>query len=303
MMNLQVILIDHFVAELERSYQRTYGLLRPDYANVLTWCGYQALENIANSDALYHDMEHTMMVGLVGQEILRGKHLIEGGVSPEDWLHYMLGILFHDIGYVRGVCRRDRIGVYATGVGDETVSLPIDGTDAALTPYHVDRSKLFVTERFTETTLAEVDAERIASYIELTRYPVPDESAYLDTRGFSGLTRAADFIGQLADPGHLRKMPALFYEFEETGANRQTGYRNPGDMRSKYARFFWDTVHPYIAEAIGYLQLTQEGKQWIANLHSHIFAVEHAGSVLASDHWLGALTRTEGSASSRDTRP
>ena len=27
--------------------------------------------------------------------------------------------------------------------------------------------------------------------------------------------------------------------------------------------------------AIEYLQLTQEGKQWIANLHSHVFALEH----------------------------
>jgi len=32
------------------------------------------MENIANSDAPYHDMNHTIMVTLVGQEILRGKH-------------------------------------------------------------------------------------------------------------------------------------------------------------------------------------------------------------------------------------
>lgn len=287
MMNLQCILIDHFVSELDDTYRRTYGLLNPEYANVLSWCGYQALENIANSDALYHDMEHTMMVALVGQEILRGKHLIEGGVAPGDWLHCMLGILFHDIGYVRGVCRGDRIGMYATGVGDETVEVSTDGTDAVLTPYHVDRSKLFVRERFSEAALAEVDAERIASCIEMTRYPIPDDEAHRDTKGFPGLTRAADLIGQLADPGHLRKMPALYCEFEEIGANRENGYRNPGDMRRKYARFFWDAVHPYITDALRYLQITQEGKQWIANLHSHVFAVEHAGSVLDSGHWLG----------------
>jgi hypothetical protein len=32
---------------------------------------------------------------------------------------------------------------------------------------------------------------------------------------------------------------------------------------------------------LSYLRLTQEGKQWVANLHSHIFAVEH------SDYRLG----------------
>ncbi len=287
MMNLQSILIDHFVRELEAAYHRTYGLLHPEYGNVLAWCGHQALENIANSDALYHNMEHTMMVTLVGQEILRGKHLIQGGVTPNDWLHYILALLFHDIGYVRGVCRLDTVGEYATGIGEQTVSIPAQGTDAALTPFHVDRSKMFVRERFGNNSLADVDAERVASCIEMTRFPVPDDEAHRDTQGYPGLTRAADFIGQIADPGHLRKIPALFYEFEETGANRETGYNNPGDMRHKFGPFFWEMVHPYIQTAIRYLQITQEGKQWISSLHSHVFAVEHAGVELASGHWLG----------------
>jgi hypothetical protein len=34
-------------------------------------------------------------------------------------------------------------------------------------------------------------------------------------------------------------------------------------------------VQPYIIDAIDYLQLTQEGKNWIANLHSNVFALEH----------------------------
>lgn len=38
---------------------------------------------------------------------------------------------------------------------------------------------------------------------------------------------------------------------------------------------FWDVVEPFIAEAVEYLQLTQEGKQWIAILHSHVFSMEH----------------------------
>ena len=30
------------------------------------------------------------------------------------------------------------------------------------------------------------------------------------------------------------------------------------------------------ADALGYLELTIEGKQWIANLFSHVFTIEHA---------------------------
>jgi len=61
-------------------------------------------------------------------------------------MHVTIALLCHDIGYVRGVCRRDRPGVYATGIGDATVEIASTGTDAALTPYHVDRSKQFVYE-------------------------------------------------------------------------------------------------------------------------------------------------------------
>jgi hypothetical protein len=37
-----------------------------------------ALERIAHSDALYHNVEHTVTVLLVGQEILRCKHICAG---------------------------------------------------------------------------------------------------------------------------------------------------------------------------------------------------------------------------------
>ncbi len=70
------------------------------------------------------------------------------------------------------------------------------GTDAALTPYHVDRSKLFILERFGGKLLMSADANEIASYIEMTRFPIPDDEIHKDTKGYgvgagSGLNRAA----------------------------------------------------------------------------------------------------------------
>ena len=278
MLNLQSLMIEHFVKALKEAYQQTYSLMEPQYANVLEWTGRLALENIANSDALYHNMDHTIMVTLVGQAILKGKHLCEGGITPDDWLHFMMALLCHDIGYVKGVCQLDKDGLYATGVNGETAKLPFGSTDAALTPYHVNRSKLFVMERFGNTLLKQVDAEVIANYIEMTRFPVPDEPFYKETHTFAGLVRAADFIGQLGDPDYLRKIPALFYEFEETGENERIGYTSPGHMRQNFTIFYWQVVRPHIQDALHYLQKTQEGKQWIANLHSHVFDMEHGES-------------------------
>ncbi len=275
MLNTQQLIIEPFVREIKTTYQKTYGQVKPDLSNILEWAGYLALENIANCDTLYHNVEHTIMVALAGQEILRGKHLSEGGVKPRDWLHYIMALLCHDIGYVKGICRNDREGKYATGVNGETATLPPGGSSAVLAPYHVDRAQLFIRERFSKNLLVDVDAERISAFIEMTRFPVPDDEAYRDTRDYGGLMRAADFIGQLGDPNYLRKIPALYFEFEEIGANQNIGYKNPEDMRKNYAKFYWNVVSPYIQDGLRYLRVTQEGKQWISNLYAHVFAVEH----------------------------
>src|SRR5215469_8723179 len=143
MFNPTQIVIQAFVEQLKDKYRQTYGVLDPAYPDIIGFVGRLALENIANSDAAYHDMNHTIMVTLVGQEILLGKHTSEGGVTPRDWLHFMISLLCHDIGYVRGVCRGDGNGQYVSNFAGEKVSVPEGATDAAMTPYHVARSRLF----------------------------------------------------------------------------------------------------------------------------------------------------------------
>jgi hypothetical protein len=277
MLNLRKLTIDFFIEELQKAYRRTYSDMEPGIANVIAWSGRLALENIANSDALYHNMEHTIMVTLVGQAILEGKHLCEGGVTPEDWMHVTIALLCHDIGYVRGVCQQDTEFFVATGIGDEVHQLQPGGTDAALTPFHVNRSKLFVRERFSNLLFDNItiDTERLANYIEMTRFPVPDIESYRNTSSFGGLVRASDFIGQLGDPGYLRKGAALFYEFEEIGLNAKYGYARPGDLRESFTSFYWNEISPYIQDALRYLRQTQDGQEWIARLYALIFATEH----------------------------
>lgn len=275
MFNATEILINSFVQKLREGYHRTYGGLKTDYEDIIAWAGNMAMENIANSDALYHNVEHSIMVTLVGQEILRGKQIREGGVTPDDWLHFIIALVCHDIGYVKGVCRSDRETerLYATGQNGEMVHLPAGASDASLTPYHVDRAKLFIGERFAGHKL--IDAEVIKLNIELTRFPVPKEGDHRDTVSFPGLIRASDLMGQMSDPRYLKKISALYYEFEETGVNKALGYRHPGDLRRNYSKFYWNGVFPYIQDALHYLSLTQQGKQIIANLYSNVFVVEH----------------------------
>ncbi len=89
------------------------------------------------------------------------------------------------------------------------------------------------------------------------------------------LLRAADLIGQLGDPNYMRKISALFMEFQETGVNAKLGYQTSADLRAAYPAFFWNMVGPYIGDGVRYLRMTQNGKQWVANLYAHVFAEEH----------------------------
>jgi len=216
MFNATLTVIEAFIRELRTMYERTYSTLEPDYPGAISFVAQLALENIATSDAPYHDVDHTIMVTLVGQEILRGRHISVGGVTPHDWLHFMISLLCHDIGYVRGICRADENGSYVTNLAGDKVTVPEGATDASMTPYHVARSKLFVRERFTKA-LVDLDIAAIEANIEHTRFPVPHDERHESTDDFPGLVRAADLIGQLADINYLRKLAALFCEFCETG--------------------------------------------------------------------------------------
>jgi hypothetical protein len=46
-------------------------------------------------------------------------------------------------------------------------------------------------------------------------------------------------------------------------------------MVDHYPQFYWSKVERYLGDALHYLDMTIEGKQWTATLYSHIFAIEH----------------------------
>ena len=274
MLNLQTLKILPFTEQLCNTFESTFGCLHPEYIDLLRMASSISLENIANGDMLYHNVDHTIMVTSVGLEIIRGKHLFEGGFSPEDGLNYLLALLCHDVGFVKGACKKDDPckKLFDDGEGS-MIEIPDTGTCALLQPHHVSRGKLFVRERFDNFDFLNLDL--VTDCIERTRFPVPDKEGYQETEDLPGLSRAADLIGQLGDPEYLHKIPALFYEFEELGINATMGCKSPGELRRGYAHFFWGVVHKYVEEGIKLLQITQEGKEWISLLHSHVFECEH----------------------------
>jgi hypothetical protein len=247
-----------------------FGSSHVRLAELIPFAARLALECIGNSDALYHNVEHTMLVTLAGHEIFKGRALLMPS-TPADYSNFIVACLAHDIGYVRGVVKGDTDDGYIVDASGRKVSLPRGSSDAALAPYHVERSKLFVLDRV--AGFEELDGARIARAIEFTRFPYSSiDTDDIDEEG--SLLRAADLIGQLGDPHYLRKVNALYYEFEEIGFNKQLGYESPADLVDKYPQFYWNSVCPYIQDAIRYLNVTSSGRQWIAGLYSNVFRAE-----------------------------
>jgi hypothetical protein len=153
-----------------------------------------------------------MLVTLVGHDILRSRAMARA-TTADDYANFVPACLTHDIGYVRGIVQGDKDDAFVADLSGQKVRLPVGSSDAALAPYHVDRSRLFVIERF--DAVEGVDAARIAKAIEYTRFPY----ATAPTADIDDLNEEEGLL--------LRKSNALFHEFEEIGLNKKLGYGTP----------------------------------------------------------------------------
>ena len=170
---------------------RRFGSTDPDLVELVQSAARLAVDCIGNSDALYHNVDHTMLVTLVGYDILRGRRLLTE-TNASDFAHLIIACLYHDIGYVRGILSGDGDDGYIIDAKGNKATLPRGSSDAALMPYHVDRSKLFVLDRVAKIKL--LDATRVANAIEFTRFPPPDGASDSDKkrRGNAGTCRQSD---------------------------------------------------------------------------------------------------------------
>ena len=256
--------------EFLRSYMRQrFGPSQTNLVDMVPAAARIALECIGNSDALYHNIEHTLLVTLAGHDILRGRSLY-GPLTADDYAHVIIACLTHDIGYVRGLFKEDddEDGFVVNASGSK-LTLPRGSSDAALMPHHVDRSKLYVMKRIEGIPL--LNKQRIADAIEGTRFPPLEGQEFGEE---ASIVRAADLIGQLGDPNYIRKANALYHEFEEVGMNRQLGYDSPADIVNRYPQFYFNCVAPHIQTEIRYLNMTSSGRQWIASLYGNVFRAE-----------------------------
>src|SRR5207248_10066629 len=109
-----------------------------------------------------HTVEHTMLVTLDGHDIFKGRALLKPS-TPTDYSTFIIACLTHDIGYFRGGVKGDGDDGYIVDGTGRKVSLPRGSSDAALAPYHVERSMLFVLDRFATVRNSTVHGSHVRS--------------------------------------------------------------------------------------------------------------------------------------------
>lgn len=268
MFDPQQTLIDAFVPHVLQALRDTFPDADPAIADALERAARTALETLCKCDCAYHDLEHTVRVADAGLSILKGRQIDRGDLSASDWVHALVALLYHDIGYLRGLLQGDREGAYVADETGQRVITPAAATDAAMAPWHVARGRLYVQERFAADPVLSPDL--LAEHIGMTQFPVPRAPQYQDTDSLSALVRAADLIGQMADPDYPNKQGRLFTEFQETGDAKRLGVTSADDLRAMFPAFFYDQVFPYLSSALRYLALTEDGRAWSTRLFVHV---------------------------------
>lgn len=272
MFNPNQPVIDAFVSQTLTRFEDAFPDCQAIHVRVLEQTARMALETLLNCDCPYHDLHHTILVTDVGQAILQGRLISEGNVSESEWLHAVIAMLYHDIGFLRGLLREDSDNNYITDDQGHRVMLPPGSSDVHLSAYHVSRGCVYVAERFSKDPV--LDHTVLAEHIEMTRFPIPADASYQRLDTISSLVRAADLIGQMGEPMYLQKLSRLFAEFRETGEAERMGFANAGELRSGFPEFFYDYVYPYVTEGLRYLRKTQDGQHWIASLFHHLHCAQ-----------------------------
>ncbi len=187
------------------------------------------------SDMAYHDLEHTLQVTLCWTRMFHSLKVNRPEV-PATYADFLLGVaacLLHDTGYIKET--------------DDPA-----GTGAKYVLIHEHRScqiarRFLLSQRWPDSAIAVVQRMVAATgpraVIDGIPFASPTEKA------LAQMLATADFLAQMADPLYLKKLPALFKEFEEfdrlRGASQtERPFPSLDTLVSSTPRFWYQFVLP-----------------------------------------------------------
>lgn len=266
------IIIDDFVMRLRDEFVRAHPAATFDQRETLDRASRLALTHVARSNALYTNLDSTLLIAEVSLRMLEGRQIECYDVTVHDWLNFMLASIASFAGFARGVVPGDKGRTLVVSPDGETVELDRGKTDGYLLRWYIPRSQMFVRHYYANEV--ELDAEFMAEIIAHTRMVVP-KATDDDPHSWGALLRAAQTIGLGADPRFIQRSKRLFRQLEESGLAEAMGYSTAADVVDTYPDRFWKYLVPQIPVALSYLKYTGGGQLWLARLNSHMLQEEH----------------------------
>lgn len=151
-------------------------------------------------DLSYHDLAHTSQASHCYLAHVEGYLRAEGlPTVPRELELGLAAVLFHDSGFLKAR-------------GDD------EGTGAKYTHSHVLRSAALAASILPELGLDRVEIDDIIGMIRCTGlHGRPDRSTFSSelARTAACMVATSDFLGQMAAPDYVERLPSLFAEFEE----------------------------------------------------------------------------------------
>lgn len=261
------IVINAFIDRLIADHGQYFPSAPPAHGEAIARVARLSLSRIARSNALYHDLDHTLLVTMVGQDMLRGRIARSADVSSEDWVHFAASLLLFGVGFVRGACPGDQGNRCVIDNNGDSVLLPPGKTDGSLWPYYAVRSKIFAAHYLAHDTV--LDWERVVANVDYSRFP-PDIDLNPETASYPGLLRAAHLIGTIGDPNFFQKVKPLHLELAESGMLYAIGYETVAEFQENFAEFYHHALEPLIRDGLALLEYTPQGRVWMTHIHAHV---------------------------------
>lgn len=197
-------------------------------------------------DTPYHNLEHTLQTTLCFAQICLNWKLTDEQppIDPDQFQNGLVAALLHDVGYMKD-------------------AHDTDGSGAKHTHGHELRSCDIATAYLTDLDWDPARIRTICSVICCTGPHADFSSIEFENdkaRILGQIVCTADYLGQIADPGYVEKIPALFRELEESDQVRNIPpeNRNYASLNELFqgTDSFWNTfVEPRLKDECGNVYL------------------------------------------------
>jgi hypothetical protein len=184
------------------------------------------------SNTKYHNLEHTCSTALAAARLMHGLH-VQGQVFAQRLVQLcLIGALFHDTGLIQ-------------------TEEEVEGTGARHTIGHEDRSIALMGKYLAEKDYSQEDIRDCSHIIKCTELFFPMEKipfASEEVRTMGKIVGTADLVAQMADRNYQEKLPLLFMEFQEAGAQ---GFETPLELFSKTEEFYRKVARKRMKNELG----------------------------------------------------